>query len=310
MKVGLIGLGNMGSAIAENLLQQKDIVTCVMGYTRTRSKVLPLIDQGLIYQESLADLLQHSDVIISSLFDASDLKNIFEQLKDPAIQLDKLGAGKSRDDEVSLYQASHLVWIDVSTIDPDVSINFAKLFQGNFSIQFVDAPISGSPINVKEGKSTIFFGGEKNAFNKTKTLLNLLASSIYYMGENGSGLYMKLAVNGLMLSGLNAFCESLVFCEKLGIDKKIAVDAMLNSAGTSPFLQGRKDYFLGEAEKQLSNPKIMKKDLNLANSVASKLGISFESAGVTENSVDFLLENLDIGNKDAAALFIESKRKN
>jgi 3-hydroxyisobutyrate dehydrogenase-like beta-hydroxyacid dehydrogenase len=98
----------------------------------------------------------------------------------------------------------------------------------------IDAPVSGSTPQAKEGKLVIFVGGEQETYQQCEPILKEMGQQIYYMGENGNGVTMKLVVNTMLGLGLQALAEALTLGEKAGIDKHQLIEVLGQTTVMAP----------------------------------------------------------------------------
>ena len=97
----------------------------------------------------------------------------------------------------------------------------------------LDAPISGSPITLAEGKGSIMGGGDRKAYERIRPVLLDIGPKVTYIGENGLAVQMKLAINLVLMVEVIAFGEGIALAEKGGVAREVAVEAMRNSVAAS-----------------------------------------------------------------------------
>jgi 3-hydroxyisobutyrate dehydrogenase-like beta-hydroxyacid dehydrogenase len=165
------------------------------------------------------------------------------------------------------------IYIDMSTIDPDasraVAAEFAKT--GRFML---DGPISGSPVTVKAGQASVMVGGDEAAFERAKPVLLALGPKVTRIGGNGLACQMKIAVNLLLMVEVICFGEAVALAEKGGVNRAVAVDAILKSVAASPVL-GYRGPFLLEGQmpaEPLADVTLQQKDMSLALDLGRRLG--------------------------------------
>lgn len=253
MDVGFIGLGDMGQGIVPRLLDAGHQVT---GWNRTQAKAEPLIALGMKWGDSPRDVAAASDVVFSIVTDAAAVKSV-------ALGNDGVIAGLSPDS----------VYLDMSTIDPDVSRAVAAEF-AEAGLVMLDAPLSGSPITLEQGSASTMVGGDRAAFEKVEPILYDIGSKVSYIGPSGSAVQMKVAVNLTLIVEMVAFCESVALAEKGGVDRAVAVDAMLKSVVASPVMGYRGPFILegNMPDKPLADVTLQQKDMILALEVARRQG--------------------------------------
>ncbi len=245
MKVGFVGLGDMGSLIVPRLMEAGHDVS---GWNRTKDKAAPLIAMGMRWAASPGDAARDADVVFSIVTDGAAVTDV-------ALGRDGIisGLGRGR------------IYVDMSTISPAVSRKVAAQIEAAGAVM-LDAPISGSPITVKAGQASIMVGGDKAAFERVQPVLLAIGPKVTHIGGNGLACQMKIAVNLLLMVEVIAFGEAVALAEKGGVDRAVALDAMLKSVAASPVLGYRGPYILeGKMPaKPLADVTLQQKDMLLA----------------------------------------------
>jgi 3-hydroxyisobutyrate dehydrogenase-like beta-hydroxyacid dehydrogenase len=138
----------------------------------------------------------------------------------------------------------------------------------------LDAPISGSPITLEAGSASLMVGGNESAFERVKPVLLDIGAKALYIGESGTAVQMKLAVNLVLMVEVIAFGEGIALAEKGGVEREIAVEAMLNSVAASPVLGYRGPFILeGKMpEVPLADVNLQQKDMLLVLELGRKMG--------------------------------------
>jgi 3-hydroxyisobutyrate dehydrogenase-like beta-hydroxyacid dehydrogenase len=165
------------------------------------------------------------------------------------------------------------IFIDMSTIEPDESRAMAAEFAKAGSIM-LDGPLSGSPVTVKQGNASIMNGGDAAAVERVKPVLLAIGPKVTRIGGNGLACQMKIAVNLLLMVEVIAFGEAVALAEKGGVDRAVALDAMLKSVAASPVLGYRGPFILegGMPEVPLADVTLQQKDMILALNLGRQLG--------------------------------------
>ncbi len=253
MNLGFIGLGDMGSLIVPRLMAAGHSVT---GWNRTKAKAEPLIAGGMAWADTPAKVAQASEVVFSCLTDGAAVKTCT--------------VGK---DGVLEGLAKGAIHIDMSTISPDVTRECAAVFQSAGRI-FLDGPISGSPVTVKAGQASLMIGGDKAGFDRVADMLTAIGPKVSYIGPSGMATTMKISVNLLLMVEVICFGEAIALAEKGGVERQVAVDAVLKSVAASPVLGYRGPFILeGQMpEKPLADVTLQQKDMLLALDLGRKLG--------------------------------------
>jgi 3-hydroxyisobutyrate dehydrogenase-like beta-hydroxyacid dehydrogenase len=161
----------------------------------------------------------------------------------------------------------------MSTIEPDESRAIAAAFATHGSIM-LDGPLSGSPVTVKQGNASIMIGGDEQAFDRAKPILLAIGPKVTRIGGNGLACQMKIAVNLLLMVEVICFGEAVALAEKGGVDRAVALDAILKSVAASPVLGYRGPFILdgGMPEVPLADVTLQQKDMMLALNLGRTLG--------------------------------------
>ena len=253
MKIGFVGLGAMGQLIVPRLLAAGHEV---IGWNRSRDKAGRLIGAGMTWADTARQAAEQSELVFSIVTDG-------EAVKEVALGPDGIISG--------LRKGS--IYIDMSTIDPDLSRAVAAEF-GTSSCFMLDGPISGSQVTVSAGQASIMIGGDKYAFERAKPVLLAIGPKVSYIGGNGLACQMKIAVNLLLMVEVICFGEAVALAEKGGVAREVAVDAILKSVAASPVLGYRGPFILeGKMPKvPLADVTLQQKDMLLALGLGRKLG--------------------------------------
>jgi 3-hydroxyisobutyrate dehydrogenase-like beta-hydroxyacid dehydrogenase len=253
VNLGFVGLGDMGQLIVPRLMDAGHTVT---GWNRTKSKAAPLIERGMRWVDTPRAVAQHADMVFSIVTDAAAVKAC-------ALGGDGILAGMKKGG----------CYIDMSTIQPDASREVSAAFAKAGAIMF-DAPVSGSPVTVKAGQASIMVGGDAGAFERVKPVLLAIGPKVTYIGGSGMACQMKIAVNLLLMVEVICFGEAIALAEKGGVERDIAVDAVLKSVAASPVLGYRGPFILdgNMPDKPLADVTLQQKDMLLALELGRKLG--------------------------------------
>jgi len=279
-KIGFVGLGHMGGNMAARFLGAG---YTVFGETRNRSDVAPLIDQGLQWCDTPRAVAEAGDVVFTSVPNDRVLEAV---ASGPDGILAGLVAGKT--------------WVDVSTVSPQVSRELAERVRAQ-DAWMLDAPVSGSVPQVQSGTLTIMVGGDKDAYDRIEPILRELGTPTY-IGENGQGLVVKLAINISLAVQMLAFAEGLLLAERSGVDRQRALDVMESSPIGSPMLRARASIILDPPEDAWFDLSFMHKDIELALDAARELDIPLPTAERADEILE-RAEALGYERRDLAALF-------
>ena len=253
MNVGFVGLGAMGQVIVPRLLAAGHAVT---GWNRTAERGRPLIEAGMKWADSPAAVAAASEVVFSIVTDGVAVQSV-------ALGENGVLAGLARDG----------VYVDMGTIAPDVTRSVAAEFSKR-GAHMLDAPLSGSPVTVREGKASLMIGGDKAVFERVEPVLLAIGPKVTYIGGNGQAAAMKLAVNLLLMVEVIAFGEAVALAEKSGVAREVALDAVLKSVTAAPVLGYRGPFILegNMPATPLADVTLQQKDMLLVLEMARKLG--------------------------------------
>ena len=278
--VGFVGLGHMGGNMAARFLAAG---YPVFGAQRSREHAQQLIEQGLQWRDSPREVAEAAGVVFTSVPDDAALEDV---ASGPNGIVAGLGQGKA--------------WVDVSTVSPQLSMELAGRARAR-GASMLDAPVSGSVPQVQAGTLTIMVGGDEGAYREVEPLLRELGKP-NYVGGNGQGLALKLAINISLAVQMLAFAEGLLLAERSGVDRQRALEIMEASPIGSPMLRARASIILDPPEEAWFDLRFMHKDVELALATARELGIPLPSAERADEVLE-RAEALGYERRDLAALF-------
>jgi 3-hydroxyisobutyrate dehydrogenase len=258
--LGFVGLGHMGGNMAARLLAAG---YTVLGESRDRRHAEELVHDGLAWRDTPREVAESVDVLFTSLPDDGVLESV-------ASGADGILAGL----------AEPKIWVDMSTVSPHASRELAQQVRERGAMM-LDAPVSGSVPQVQAGTLTIMVGGDEQAYARVEPILRELGTPTY-IGENGQGLVLKLAINISLAVQMLAFAEGLVLAERAGIDRKRAVDVMTQSPIGSPMLKARAALVLDLPDEAWFDVGLMQKDVALALATGRELHVPLLSAAAAD----------------------------
>ena len=257
--LGFVGLGVMGGGVARRLLAAGHTVH---GYNRSREKAAPLVELGLVLEDTPREAAQAADVVFSMVTNVAALEAVTEG---PDGILAGLSPGK--------------LYVDMTTGTPEAGRALAERVEA-IGAQMLDAPVSGSVSTLEEGRLSIMVGGDEDAFARVEPILLDIGPKVLHIGSNGQALLMKIAINLSLQVQMVAFCEGLLLAEKDGIDREVAVDALLESVIASPMLKYRGPFVLEMPDEAWFNVNMMQKDMNLALEAGRRLDVPMPTTAV------------------------------
>ena len=205
LKIGFIGLGNMGAPMAENLVRNG---LDVLGFDTDKSIKLPEITM----MPSIPKLLTEVDIIFTMLPSGSVVKEIVNEF-------------------INNFNPKSTL-IDCSTIDVKTTKEVCQTL-GNRNIHMLDAPVSGGVQGAKSGSLTFMVGGSRDDFDKLRFLFEYMGSRSVYCGKNGSGQTAKICNNMILGVTMIATCEAFALADKLELDREAMFDVVSTSSGYS-----------------------------------------------------------------------------
>jgi len=280
--IGYVGLGDMGGGMVKRLLAAGRTVT---GYNRTKSKAEPFIKMGMKWANSPREVAEAADIVFSMVTNTKAVQAITQGS-------DGILAGLTPDK----------IYVDMSTMSPDYSKELAAQVAAETGAKMLDAPVSGSTITLEQGKASFMVGGDAQAFEKVKPVLEDIGPKVFHVGENGKAVAMKIAINLSLAVQILAFSEGVLLAEKSGISREQAVEVMLSSVIASPMIAYRGPFVLGHPENALFDCTMMQKDLNLAIELGQQLDVPLPTTAAT-NEYMSAARGMGLGHYDFSIIF-------
>jgi 3-hydroxyisobutyrate dehydrogenase-like beta-hydroxyacid dehydrogenase len=189
----------------------------------------------------------------------------------------------------------------MSTVSPQSSRELAGRVR-SLGASMIDAPVSGSVPSAEDGTLAIMAGGPDAAFRAVAPMLHQLGRSVTHAGGNGQGLLLKLAINISLAAQMLAFSEGVLLAQRGGIDPRLAMQAMTDSAIGSPMLKTRAPLVLDLPGQAWFDVELMHKDIRLALEAARETGVALPSASVADSMLSTAAQ-MGYGHRDIAALY-------
>jgi 3-hydroxyisobutyrate dehydrogenase-like beta-hydroxyacid dehydrogenase len=282
-RVGFVGLGSMGSKVVERLLAAGYAMS---GWNRSAAKADALAAKGMTPAESPRAVAEASDVVLSMVTDTAAVREVARGA-DGIIA--GLGPGK--------------VYGDMSTIAPDASQALAAEV-AETGAAMLDTPVSGSVATLEAGELAIMVGGSEEAYERAEPVLLAIGPKVRHVGENGRALQVKVAVNLALVVQVIGFCEGVALAERAGVERELAVEAMLNSVVSSPVLKYRGPFILEGRmpEDAWADVDLQQKDLLLALELGRRLGVPMPTAAAANELLN-ACRGLGIGHHDFVVVY-------
>ncbi|MCG5216428.1 2-hydroxy-3-oxopropionate reductase [Streptosporangium sp. KLBMP 9127] len=251
--VTVIGLGIMGGPMAANLIKAGFDVT---GFNRSKAKVDQLVEQGGRGATGVADAVREADVVITMLPDSPDVEDVV------------LGA-----DGILAHAPTGSLWIDASTIRPDVSVRLAEAAAAQ-GLRAVDAPVSGGESGAIEASLSIMVGGGAAEFEAARPILEAVGSTVVHVGPNGSGQTVK-AANQLIVAGtIELVAEAIVFLEAHGVDTEAAVKVLAGGLAGNRILDRKAAGMRARTFEPGFRIDLHHKDMGIVTAAAREAGVA------------------------------------
>jgi 3-hydroxyisobutyrate dehydrogenase len=267
VKLGFIGLGNMGVRVAKRLLDHGYQVEV---YDRNPAKAQAIIEHGGTVAENILELAHDADVILSCLTNDEAVQSVYTS---PAGVFSGAKPGT--------------IVLEMSTISPDASRELHRV-GAQVGIEVLDVAISGSTPAAEQGTLTLLAGGDQDLFGKAEPIFQAIAKQYFLLGGPGSGMVMKLVVNALLGVGMQAIAEAVVLGEKSGLDRRRLLEVLSKTAVVAPAHVGKLPKIAINDYSPQFPLSLMNKDLQLILRAAVKADVSMPAteAAFYVNSIE------------------------
>ena len=287
MKVGFIGVGNMGCALASRLIGKIPLTVFDKDIKR-----LDIWDQeGVTVAKNLRDLAIGSEVVLTCLPTSNEVKSIV------------LG-----ENGISRYLAPGSLIVDMTSGDPTVTREISELILKN-KIEFIDAPVSGGPRGAREGTIAIMVGGSQAQFERVNNVLSYISHNIIHAGPIGSGHSIKLGNNLLNLICRMGTLEVISMLVREGVAPDMAVDIIQKSSGRNYATEiTLPDNILSGKMNQGFSTAMMEKDSSLALKIGAKHELDMALGKVAQTMLERTIDKYGLNaDMSAAASLFESE---
>lgn len=280
--VGLIGLGNMGSAFGERLLAAGyDLVV----HNRSRERTEALAVLGAAVAEAVGELAAGADIVLTSLSDDGALESVAAA--------------------VTAAARPGTVLVDTSTVSPGASSQVAALAE-QASMEYLRAPVSGNPGVVRAGNVAFIVSGSSAALERAEPVLLAIGRSVHVVGDSEQARIVKLAIN-LVIAGLaQLMAEALVLGEASGVSRAALLETMGDSAAGAPFVKYKTEPLLRDDYSATFTTALMEKDIDLVLEAAGAAGVRLPLGVELKALVRSTIE-AGYGDDDFMALYLRLK---
>ncbi|SNS85487.1 NAD(P)-dependent oxidoreductase [Tropicimonas sediminicola] len=252
MKVGFIGLGNVGGKLSGSLLRNGFDLTVL---DRKPELVAGFVGRGAAAAGDAASLMRNCDVVITCLPSPAASAAVMEEM------LPEVVPGK--------------IWLEMSTTDDAEIRRLAALVEAKGGTA-VDCPVSGGCHRADTGNISIFAGCERETFERVLPLLMTLGRRVLHTGPVGSASVLKVVTNYLATANLVSVCEALVTAKAAGMDMNTAYEAIKISSGTSFVHETESQVILNGSRDISFTMDLVSKDIGLFQAIADRAGVPLE----------------------------------
>jgi 3-hydroxyisobutyrate dehydrogenase len=260
-RVGFVGLGTMGAAMAANIAGAGFPLTV---WNRSSGRADPLLAAGATEARTPADVARSAAMVVTCVSDTPDVEAV---LFGP--------------DGIATARRDGLLVIDCSTISPSATRDFAARL-AEVGATLVDAPVSGGSEGAQKGTLSIFVGGDAAAVDRARPVLEAMGKTITHVGPVGAGQAVK-AVNQVILAGTYlGVAEGIVLAMKAGLDVEQVVGALSGGAAQSWVLANRSGRMIANEYPLGFKVALHRKDLGIALDLARETGSALPVAALCE----------------------------
>lgn len=268
--VGFIGTGVMGKSMAGHFLAKG---YKVLVYTRTKEKASELIESGAIWKETVAELAQEANVIITMVGYPYDVEEVY------------LGEnGLIENARKGTY------FIDMTTSTPSLASKIYEIAKEKemFSL---DAPVSGGDVGAREARLAIMVGGDEEVFEACKPLLEIMGQNIVYQGPAGSGQHTKMCNQIAIASNMIGVSEAIAYAKKSGLNPEKVLQSISGGAAGSWSLSNLAPRMIAGNFEPGFFIKHFIKDMGIALEEAKAMGMDTPGLELAKKLYDELAEN-------------------
>ncbi|MBW7902623.1 MAG: NAD(P)-dependent oxidoreductase [Rhodocyclaceae bacterium] len=279
MNVGFIGLGLMGRPLALHLAAAGHALHL---WARRPTSLEPFKGTGARVHTSAAAVAGHSEVVITMVADAPDVREV------------TLG-----ENGIAAGAKPGLIVVDMSTINPNAAREIGAALAAR-GIEFLDAPVSGGQVGAIGATLTIMVGGRPEAFEQVKPLFEKMGKSITLVGASGAGQVAKACNQILTGVGILAVAEAFDFAAKSGVDPARVRAALLGGFAYSKILENHGQRMLDRNFRPGFKAWMHQKDLRIVMEEAHRLGLMLPAAAATAQMFNALVGS-GLGEEDSIA---------
>ena len=262
MKIGFIGLGNVGGKLAKSLIKNKfDLIVRDLDKNLTKE----FSDLGATVVETPKELAEKVDLIITCLPSPEVCSEVME-----------------KNDGVINGLSKNKIWLEMSTTDESEVKRLGKLVSNKQALP-LDGPVSGGCHRAATGNISIFVGGDREIFEKILPVLSVMGKKIIHTGKLGSASVLKVITNYLASVNLVSIGEALTVAKKSGMDLKTTYEAIKISSGNSFVHETESQVILNGSYNISFTMDLVVKDIGLFNALSKKHHIPLEVSPIIFN---------------------------
>lgn len=263
MKIGFIGLGIMGESMCENIVKKhNDTVYC---NDHKQSQIEKLESFGAVGCATNAEVAEKADLIITMIPTSNHVRDAYKEM------LPYLTKGK--------------ICIDMSTIEPDVSVEVAS-FVKQTGAQFADCPVVRSKADAIAGTLGVLVGCDEVLFSVIEPVLSYMGSKVIYMGENGKGITAKICHNTLVAQIQNGVNETLILAQKMGISIDNFADAVAAGGAQNFYMNAQREKLKNEDWTTAFSMENMHKDITICAKLSEEQNFSMPGMRAAKAALD------------------------
>jgi 3-hydroxyisobutyrate dehydrogenase-like beta-hydroxyacid dehydrogenase len=288
MRVAVLGLGRMGSAIAERLAEAGHELTV---WNRSPERLQPFTERGIRTLTQPSEAWDHAEVCVTMLADG------------PALEEVALGERGLLESDA----ARGGVLVDMSTVSAGSSAVVAAECERR-GVAFLRAPVSGNPTVVRAGNLGIIVSGPEEQFERSRGTLSDIGPNLFYVGDGERSRIVKLGLNLMLGATAELMAEALVLSEKHGIERAKMLEVMGGSAAGSPFVKYKTEPLVADDYSSTFSASLLHKDLALALEAAHEAGVPLPLTAITQQLVEGCIAS-GMGDGDMTVLLPRLRRE-
>ncbi len=267
--IGFIGTGVMGKSMAFHLLTAGYPLVV---YSRTKAKAMDLLEKGALWAETPKEVAKKATVVITMVGYPVDVEEVY------------LG-----ENGLIPHGGSGSFYIDMTTSAPSLAV---KIYQEakKRGIHTIDAPVSGGDVGAKEAKLSIMAGGDLEAFEAVRPILEHLGTNIVYQGKAGSGQHTKMCNQIAIASNMIGVCEAIIYAEKAGLNPETVLKSISTGAAGSWSLSNLAPRMLNGDFEPGFYIKHFIKDMKIAIDEAEQMEMEVPGLTLAKSLYDQLVE--------------------